>query len=279
MEVITINNDYYLYRAASDKYVIFVHGMVETMDGYLKIKDFLVASGYNVVLYNQRSHGVDGDNLAHYSAGDAYNLVTDLLDIAMYLRKENQARFICVVGHSMGTYVTRNAMKTFQFDKVVLNGMPKSNNLFTSVISSLLFLGNKRKRTKLFDKVVFKSYNKRIKNPTSEFSWICSNEAYMQMYLNSDYCGVIGTKGFYQEIIKLSHLALEKDVLPTTVMLTTGYEDPVSEFGKVCDSSANRLEKCGCNVVVKKYDKMRHFIYDEIGCEVCYNDLLEFLKG
>ncbi len=279
MEEINLGNKFYLYNANSSEYVIFVHGMVETFEGYLKIKDYLVENNLNVVLYNQRAHGLDGDLLAHYNSNDSYSLVNDLMDIYTYLNKEKNATSISVVGHSMGTYVIRSAMKALKFDKVVLNGMPKSNNMFTTSISSLLFLGNARKRTKVFNKVVFNSYNKRFKDSDCEYSWVCSNSEYLESYLNSKYCGVVGTKGFYREIIKLSYLASEKNLISTDVMLTSGSEDPVSEFGDVCDTSAIKFKKCGCSVTIKKYNNMRHFIYDEVDCLICYEDLLKFLRG
>ncbi len=277
MQVIDLNNKFYLYTTNSSKYVIIVHGMVETFDGYMELKDFLLSVGYNVVLYNQRGHG-DAGRLAHLFKNEAYSLVNDLVDISVYIQKNLQSTSISVISHSMGTFVTRAAMKTFKYSKVILNGMPKSSNYFLVNLAYILFVGNRQKRTKTFNKLVFNSYNKKV-GGKSEFDWVCNNSNYMDYYLTSKYCGVYGTKGFYKEILLLSVLAKEKNIIATNVMLTSGCEDPVSEFGKTFKKCVKMLETCGCSVSTILYNDMRHFIYGETNKKLCFNDIKDFLES
>lgn len=276
MELMVGNCKINLFKSTSENYVIFVHGMCETYEGYIKIKDYLVDNGYNVILYNQRGHGMKVPHLENF---EAHSMVEDLLNIELYLRKQLKASFVAVVGHSMGTLVVRSAMKSCVFDRVVLNGMAMTTSKPLAFISSLLFLGNNKKMTTLMDKTVFASYSRKVNDNSSNFSWVCSNEEYMKMYLNDPHCGNVGTKGYYREIIRLTSMAFENSIKPTKVLLTTGSSDPVTNFGKTCEKSKARLEKCGCDVSYIMYDNMRHFIYDEVACEKCYVDLKKFLGG
>ncbi len=283
MKKIVLDNEkqYNLYESTSDKYVIIVHGMVETYEGYFKLKDYLVENGFNVILYNQRGHGSDAHHFGHLNSGESYQLIGDLLIITFHLRKEIQASEVSVIGHSMGTAVVRSAMQILEYDKVILNGMPDSLSLLTGTIAKQFFsFGNLETKTELFDKMVFKSFNKKIENPSFDNSWICSNDEYMAMYNNDPYCGSICTRGYYREIIQtlMSANLISDTVEPTSLLLTTGSDDPTSKFGKVCDKAKRKYEKHGYSVTVKKYPKMRHFIYDEIGNEVCFEDVVQFLK-
>lgn len=279
MEKITLNNEFFLYKSTSDKYVIFVHGMVETMDGYVKIKDYLVDNGINVILYNNRGHGENSKNFAHLNVYESYKLVGDLIDIEKYVKENFNPSEVVIVGHSMGTAIVRAAMKTTKFDKVVLNGASSSiSPIFSNILLFIYLFINDKKTSKLFNKIVFNSFNNTVENPKSENDWVCSNAEYIQSYNDDPYSGFIGTGGFYQEVIRLSAMAREIDILPTRVMLTSGKCDPVTKMGENIDGLAKKLSKQGCECTSILYDNMRHFIYDEVGCDICYVDLLSFIN-
>lgn len=279
METIILNNEFYLYKSTGKKYVIFVHGMVETCEGYMKVKDYLVENGINVILFNHKGHGPKAKRLGHLDTFESYQMVSDVVDIEKYVKDNLEPEEVIVVGHSMGSALVRAAMKNVTFDKVVLNGAPASLNGFAANLMLFVYLFIKNeKESKLFDKLVFKSYNNGIENPSSKNDWVCSNPEYMKMYNEDEYSGFIGTGSFYQEIIRIMVMAQTKAVNATKVLITTGSEDPVSKKGKSTYAIEKNLIKQGCDCEVIVYDKMRHFIYDEIDCMVCYEDLLKFIN-
>ncbi|MFV0424957.1 MAG: alpha/beta fold hydrolase [Bacilli bacterium] len=279
MEEINLNNKFFLYKSTSNKYAIFVHGMVETMNGYLKVKDYLVNNGINVVLYDNEGHGENAKNLGHLDIYESYKMVNDIIDIEKYINDNYSPSEVVVIGHSMGSALVRSAMKSVKFDKVVLNGAPKSLRAFTSNLLLFIYLFiNDKKPSMLFNNLVFKSYNKSVESPTSENDWVCSNLEYLKMYNEDEYSGFIGTGGFYQEVIRVMAMAKEVKINPTNVLITSGKNDPVTNMGKSCFQLKNRLEKHGCNCNVICYENMRHFIYDEIDCNICYEDLLNFIN-
>ncbi len=279
MEKIIINNEFFLYKSSGDKFVIFVHGMVETMDGYMKVKDYLVENGVNVILYNNKGHGKNAKQLGHLDTYESYKMVNDIIEIEKYVKDNFSPSEVIVVGHSMGSALVRAAMKSVKFDRVVLNGTPKSLNGTSSNLVLFLYLFiNDKKQSGLFNKLVFSSYNKSVKNPVSENDWVCSNAEYIKMYNEDEFSGIIGTGGFYQEVIRIMAMANEKGINATRVLITSGSDDPVTKMGKVSYSLEKTLAKQGCNTNVIVYENMRHFIYDEIGCQVCFDDLLNFIN-
>ncbi len=279
METIILNNEFYLYKSTGKKYVIFVHGMVETFEGYMKVKDYLVDNGINVVLFNHRGHGPNAKRLGHLDTFESYKMVSDVVEIEKHIKDNYETEEVIVVGHSMGSALVRAAMKNSTFDKVVLNGTPASLNGFTTNFLMFVYLFiNNEKESRFFDKMVFGSFNNGIENPSSKNDWVCSNPEYMKMYNEDKYSGYIGTGSFYQEIIRIMAMAQEKDINATKVLITTGGEDPVSKKGKYTYEIEKKLSKQGCECEVIVYDKMRHFIYDEIDCMVCFEDLLKFIN-
>lgn len=279
MENTIINDKYNLYKSSSDKYVIFVHGMVETTAGYEKVKNFLNANGINVVLYDNRGHGKSAKRLGHLETFESYKMVGDLVEIEKHIKDNYNPSEVIIVGHSMGSGIVRAAMKSVVFDKVVLNGAPASLNSFVSNFALFVFLFIKNeKETSIFNKLVFNGYNKKIKNPVSSNSWVCSNSEYVKMYDEDKFSGFLGTGGFYQEIIRVLAMASEKSINATKVLITTGSMDPVTKMGKTSFALEKKLETQGCKCKVISYNNMRHFIYDEVDCEVCFDDLLEFIK-
>ncbi len=276
MQEINLDNKFYLYESSSDKYVVFVHGMVETMNGYLKVKDFLVDSGYNVVLYNQRGHGEDTEKLGYLYKGDDFKLVNDVIEIEKHLKRCFNASEVIIVAHSFGTAVVRAALNITSFDKVVLNGMFNYLNKFSGSLSFALFSVLPRdKPTHLFNKLIFRQYKKKV---VYGKSWICTNEDYLAFYKNNPYSGFVGYASYYKTIFKLGMKAKPTNVKPTKMFFTSGLGDPVSNFGKSCLINQKLYQKLGCNVEVKLYEKMNHFIYDEIDCQVCYDDLVRFIE-
>ncbi len=279
MENTIINDKYNLYKSSSDKYVIFVHGMVETTAGYEKVKNFLNANGINVVLYDNRGHGKSAKRLGHLETFESYKMVGDLVEIEKHIKDNYNPSEVIIVGHSMGSGIVRAAMKSVKFDKVVLNGTPASLNAFTSNLALFLFLFIKNeKETKIFNKLIFDNYNKTIESPVSSNDWVCSNSEYVKMYDEDEYSGYLGTGSFYQEIIRVLAMAHEKHINATNVLITTGKDDPVTNMGKVSYDLEKKLKRQGCNCRVICYESKRHFIYDEVDCDVCYDDLLQFIK-
>ncbi len=278
MEKIVINNEFFLYKATSRKFVIFVHGLVESMDGYIKVKDFLVNNGINVILYNNRAHGENAQTLGHLELYDSYKIINDVIEIEKYVKDNLNPEQVTIVGHSMGTAIVRAAMKSVRFDKVVLNGGGGSiSPTFSNLVLGMYLFVNNKKPSKLFNNIIFKSFNKTVTNPVSENDWISTNSEYVATYNADPYCGFIGTGSFYQEQIRLVAMAREIDIKATKVFITSGSEDPVTKMGKECYILKDKLVKQGCEVEVKLYSGKRHFIYDELNCEECYDDLLQFV--
>lgn len=283
MKEIVLDNKYYLHQSTSTKYVIFVHGMVETFDGYVKIKDFLVNNGINVILYNQRAHGKDATNFGHLEMHECDDMIDDLISIYNYTKNELNSSETTVIAHSMGTMVARNAMSKMKFDKVILNGMPRDTNkfvdFFTYHIFKLYAKFNLNAQSQLFNALVFRNYNKSVLNPKTSSDWVCSNEVYLNNYLNDKYCDTINTRGYYLNVIELQTRMNIKTQNPTKLLLTTGSMDPVNEFGKVCLDDFKRYQKQGFDVEVIIYDNLRHFIYDEVDTEKVYKDVLKFVEN
>lgn len=277
MREITINKTYYLYESSSDIFVVVVHGMVETMDGYLNLKDFLVENGVNVVLYNQLGHGFDAERLGHLNDNDSLLMIDNVIEIDEYLKSELNASKVVIVAHSMGTSVVRAAMNKHDFDKVVLNGMPedlkKASNKFARLVFGRIL--DKNKETKLFDKLTFDKYKKKV---GIEHSWVCRNKEYMKFYKSDSYTGYIGTGNFYKELINIFTLATPKNVNPTPMLLTSGKGDPVTAFGRLCYKEQTKFRELGCDVEVILYEGMNHFIYGEENREKCFEDLLKYIK-
>lgn len=137
--------------------VVVVHGYTESIEKYHEVIYYLLVSGYNVIIYEQRGHGtsyraVDDKTLTHIESFDEY--VLDLETVVKHA-KEGSELPMYLLAHSMGGAVAALYLEKHpnDFAKAVLlspmiapstNGVPAGITKLIARTAILFGKGKKR---------------------------------------------------------------------------------------------------------------------------------------
>ncbi len=198
---------YHFYSDAEPKAsIIILHGMAEHHKRYYKFAKFLNSNGFDVYLYDHRGHGTDKimKELGFFSDSKGYKkVIDDALEIIKHVKKNNRCKKLLLMGHSMGSLITRNIIQQYdELDGVILCGTthpPKIKVKPGLALASInrFFFGPVH-RSKFLNNVLFggKAYTRLISR--TSFDWLSRNNPAVGAYIHDPYCGFLCTVSFYQ---------------------------------------------------------------------------------
>ena len=278
-----------IYEVANPKgYIQVIHGMQEHQNRYLPIALALNKAGYTVITSDMRGHGQNAAILGYFSDNEGYKLLLqDQKEITKYIKARFNTEHVIILGHSMGTIITRNLIQTESNDysKVILTGYPnyqpvmKLGLLLAKIIK--LFKGPKG-FSKLITDLSVGSFNKAIKNPKTNLDWLSYNEDNVDTYIKDELCGFPFTISAFIDLFTLLCKMNTKTQTINNIplLLLAGNEDPCVGGDKGIKDSINALNKMGfTNIKNIEYNHMRHEILNETEYHTVIDDIVSFLGG
>lgn len=274
--------------------VQIIHGIAEHVARYDHFARYLSAQGYLVVAEDHMGHGksvceevprgyfADGWDAA---VEDSYRLLQDT-------KAEYPDTPYFLFGHSMGSFLTRSILVKHPGSGIagaVICGtgwMPGAVIRSGRLVSSLLCHGdNAKKPSDLLQRVMFGSYNRRIKNKRTDCDWLSRDESVVDAFLADPLCCFAPTpqlaKAMMDGLLYIQNSGnlkrMNKD-LP--VYFIAGEEDPVGDYGKGVRKAAQMFVRSGMKQVsVRLYPGCRHEILNELGKEEIYADTAAWMDS
>ena len=273
--------------------VQLVHGMAEYILRYEEFAKDLARKGYIVCGNDHAGHGLSVENKSDLGYfGKRENSWQYLIDDMNYLegmmRLEYDEIPYFMVGHSMGSFLTREYMALYgdKFDGAIFIGTGYVNPLLDFGISLAKYKAHKnpKQRGELIDKIAFGAFNKKIDTANTKFDWISTDSKIVEKYVNDEKCGFLFTNEAYRDLFllikKVNNVKWAKSMprnLP--MLLISGSDDPVGDFGKGVRKVYEMLKKAGCiNVDIKLLHGVRHEILNDIKREKVYAILYNWLE-
>jgi alpha-beta hydrolase superfamily lysophospholipase len=272
-----------------------VHGRVEYVDRYDAFAFAMCQKGIAVVGHDHLGHGKtasDDGKLGYFAPDRASDvLVADIYEVTKYIRKEFPGIKNCIMGHSMGSFLTRKYLTQYseKVDKAIIMGtgyMPLAMVLTARAIAGVIgaFRGQYHKSTVLTS-LAFGSYNKHFAGEKSEYAWLTKDEQLLKIHDGDKYATftftVNGYKGLFDTLIYLARWKNFDNVrreLP--VLFVAGEDDPVGNYGKGTEKVYREFKKRGmADVSIKIYDNDRHELVNETDRDVVYEDISAWLLG
>ncbi|MCF0151017.1 MAG: lysophospholipase [Firmicutes bacterium] len=286
---------YWTLWTPDDKPVVEVlqitHGMCEYMDRYEGLALYLNQYGIAVAGADQLGHGKTGEGShGYFGEQDGWKLLAeDVERLHQQIKQEFPGVPVTVMGHSMGSFVVRVWMAKYgrEASKLILMGTAGKNPACGAGIRLVRQLRKKRGgtgRSRLVTAMAFGSYNKKIKPVRTTHDWLTRDEAVVDAYLKDPYCTFEFTLAAYEDLFRMLQYVnteqwFKKVPKDRRILMLSGWEDPVGNYGKGPIQVYEGLKKEGCDVGLLLYEGMRHEVLNEIGKEAVYKEIKEFILG
>jgi alpha-beta hydrolase superfamily lysophospholipase len=271
--------------------ILILHGMAEHQKRYLAFADYLVENGFDVFTYNHRGHGTDKklNELGFFAANNGDQLViNDAISVSNYIEQNNRCSKFFLLGHSMGSFIARNVIQSFEkYNGVILSGTafpPKSLTRFGIYLSSLIksFKGPKYKSPFMHNLLFGGKKYTRLSKRTA-YDWLSRKNPVVGAYIHDPYCGFKCTTAFYNDLLKLIYNASKKKQIRLTkrelpLLIISGDKDPVGAYGKEVHKYLYALKKLGfTNVTSKIYPDCRHELLNELNSDEVFADVQQWI--
>ena len=268
------------------------HGMAEHSLRYESFAKYLVAKGFVVCVNDHAGHGksaVDEESFGYFGPGGYQNLVKDMNKLRRIIQEDFPSAPYMLMGHSMGSFLARRYLSDYGegVSAAVLCGT--SAGFSPAVMKMGLAYANRivmKKGPKAHDdhlkKLTTGGYNRSFQPARTENDWLSRDEAQVDLYNQDPLCGFDFTVSGYRDLVTLLFDVNKPQwfrSVPTDfpILMVSGDQDPVGDFGKGVRKVYHRLVKTGHDVKLILYPGGRHEILNETNREQVYEDIASFL--
>lgn len=275
-------------------HIHILHGMAEHSGRYDVAAEFFMGQGYVVTAHDHRGHGrtaaMNGKR-GHF--GDEFGfdrVVEDAFEVISYMKEMHGTTRFILIAHSMGSFIARRLIQLHGevVDLVVLSGTGDDGGVARLGGRALGYLMGKRsgygEPNTLLDSLVFGRFNKEIKKPLTKFDWLSKNNVLVFSYLSDEYCGFVPTTQFFLDLFDgLGTIHNQKEIarIPKAlpILLFSGMEDPVGNFGKALWKVAKQYDKAKIeDVTVQLFEGGRHELLSDVTRQEVIQLVLEWIE-
>jgi len=274
--------------------VQIVHGMAEHAGRYEDFAGFLTSNDFAVYANDHRGHGKTAGNIENVGFVSPKNgwekMVSDLKLVSRHIKEKNNEKPLYVLGHSMGSYLTRNFMLDpgTEIRGVIISGTGDNPGflghigIFLTQIM-LLFYPAKSPSPLMFD-LSFGAFNKPFKPNRTKFDWLSRDNDQVDKYVNDPFCGGVSSIGFFRDFLKGVLFVTRQNTINNVpkelpVLCFSGDNDPAGNNGKGVTGVYQKFKKAGVkNITLKLYAGGRHEMLNETNKDEVYRFTLDWLK-
>lgn len=287
----------YIWDVENPRAIIqFTHGMCEHAERYEYFAKVMNSKGFIFAAQDLLGHGksVKDEYSYGYFAKKKGNevLVEDAHSFNQELRKLYPNLPIIAIGHSFGSFVTRNFIQKYSDDMVgvIIIGstfMSKLELDLYSILTSIIAIYHHGPTyispyiVNLQENMLNKRFEERKQFPNC---WINKNPKLVVENLNIEYANHKFTCNAYKSMFKLikncnsvsKNRTIRSD-LP--MLLLCGSNDSLGKFGEDIKKIKNIYERAGVkSVKTKVYNNMRHDIINDENRVLVHTDIINFIN-
>ena len=238
--------------------VQITHGMTEHIGRYEELADMLTAYGIAVAGFDLRGHGRNpGDNQCASFGENGWNYALHDMHL-FYLELESKFPNIphFMLGFSLGSFLLRDYLSLYR-DKVDGAIIMGTGHQPGAVLSMLMPVVKREIKAYGFDsstqkikKLSFETYNQKFAPNMTSVDWLCSDTAQRVKYRGDPLCRKTISAGLFWQLLdsmkrtgKLSSNRKWNKQMP--VLLLSGQDDPVGDFGKGVQRVRQSMSRAG----------------------------------
>ena len=267
------------------------HGMIEHILRYSDFAEFLNSNGIAVYGHDHLGHGnTTPDDLGFIAETDGdVVIVDDLFEVTKVVESEYPGIPHILLGHSMGSFVARRYITKYgdHLDGAIIVG---TGNQSPMSVRFGLFIANYLCRHKgthyvspFLNKVILESNDKRFDEPEMRNRWISRDPESVRRYNEDPFCTFRFTSAGFRDLltmIRKIESGEDFDRIPKDlpIILLSGSDDPIGDFGKGVEKARKALEDAGLRPEMKLYPGARHEILNETNRQEVYSDILAWIE-
>ena len=291
----TIYAEIYTPKRSTAKGVVqLAHGMIDYVGRYKALAEHLCGEGYILAGNHHLGHGrsaASSEELGFFAdSNGAEYVVRDMHSMNRILRDEFPALPVVVMGHSMGSFITRLYVEKYphSIKGAIIHGTGGPNRLLPlgKALASLISkTRGKKYRSPMIKKLAFGSYNSKFPKSEGPDAWLTRDVDSVSDRVNDKYTSFDFTVSAYMDLFSMIGDSNSKEwfdsypkELPT--LIVSGDMDPVGNYGRGPDYVYKHLLISGCkSVELKMYEGARHELFNETNREEVFSDLVGWLNG
>lgn len=266
-----------------------VHGMTEYIGRYDALLSLIASAGYVACGFDNLGHGntASEKERGFIAEKDGYKYLTD--DVKRFgdaIKKDYPDLPYYLMGHSMGSFIVRLTAEKYaeDVDKLIICGTGGPNpaaSIGLALIKTISLFKGKRGYSSFIENMAFGSYNKRFAGD-GKYEWLTKDETVKSAYAADPLCTFRFTLSALHDLIKLNSLCNRSDWFKNMrkdlpILLISGEDDPVGDYGKGVKAVYEKLKNNGCDVNIRLYENCRHEIHNDTCREESAQDILKFI--
>ncbi|MCH5204932.1 MAG: alpha/beta fold hydrolase [Oscillospiraceae bacterium] len=283
---------FYMYVPEKPKAVVqFSHGMCEFTERYEEFAQFLCENDIAFCGHDHVGHGssvAHDDLLGYFGEQDGYkNMVRDLHRMNGIIRKTFSDIPIFLVGHSMGSFLSRIYLSKYEdrFNGAIIMGTAggiTGQAPLRKVLDTAVRRNGDLYRHKNITKMVYGVLNLRTANRRTEYDWLSRDDADVDGFIENPKCNFTFTVAGYRDMLNAllccnSAAVIENTPTDIPLLFLSGGMDPIGEYGSGVRNAVIRYLEHGCDVNLRIYREARHELLFELNKNEVMNDILEFI--
>ena len=271
------------------------HGMGEHRRRYLGLIESLVEANYFVSIQDHRGHGSNTEKLGDFGPSGWRALVSDAREVLSNIAERAPTHQLILLGHSMGTLVSQQLLKSALPSPIALRGLVLSGHpgrlpkWLVQVLLAIIKLERRRlsgdRASTLLRFLVFGRANSAFARelPRSGFEWLSKDIERVRDYVSDPYCGHFVTIDSFESMMRadLEYWAREPQgtqgsSLP--VYFISGANDPLHAGQRLLNPVMQAFQASGWRLNADIYPEGRHEMFQETNRDEVIARLLRIIN-
>lgn len=275
--------------------VQLAHGMVDHVQRYEALADYLTGRGYVFAGNDHLGHGstaIADDDFGYFADEDSINVVLkDMHTMNRLLRGDYPGLKPVIMGHSMGSFLSRLYVVKYPNSICghIIHGtggpMGAILPLGKALVSFLILLRGARYRSKFVKNLSFMGYNSKFPKEEGENAWLTRDTETVKSKAADKRSGFTFTLAAYKDLYNMVGSSNSKrwfcdypKSLRTVIM--SGDMDPVGKYGDGPRYVYKHLLINGAaDLSLKLYEGARHELFNETCRDEVFADIVSWMEA